>query len=199
MKSGLLEGNFHLGGLVSDPEFTGNFVANDFLIAIPNYIPVDLLGKRVEITAENNSFNINDALFIHGKSQVGLDLQVLFDRWSFEELFIHVKTLNETLVPVDCNVPFIKLTANATCDLEMFLTSSDFELNGNINAQDTIVYLALGGNESEEATGDDNGFRMDLTINIEHNTPKQIPVRLAKSKTILSKSRKSNYSWIGCC
>lgn len=167
MKSGLLEGNFHLGGLVSDPEFTGNFVANDFLIAIPNYIPVDLLGKRVEITAENNTFNINDALFIHGKSQVGLDLQVLFDRWSFEELFIHVKTLNETLVPVDCNVPFIKLTANATCDLEMFLTSTDFELNGNINAQDTVVYLALGGNEAEENSGDDNGFRMDLTINIE--------------------------------
>lgn len=167
MKSGLLTGTFHLGGLVSDPEFTGNFNVNKFTVAVPDYVAVDLVGENVKITAENNAFIIDDALFTHGKSQVGLDLEVLFDRWAFEELFIHVKTLNKTLIPADCDVPYLHLTANASCDLEMRLNSQGFSLVGNIDTQDTIAYLSLVGNDNEtEESESDSEFTMDLTINI---------------------------------
>ena len=59
MKSGLLTGTFHLGGLVSDPEFTGNFNVNKFTVAVPDYVAVDLVGENVKITAENNAFIID--------------------------------------------------------------------------------------------------------------------------------------------
>jgi hypothetical protein len=170
MKSGLLEGDFHLGGLLSDPEFTGDFVVNDFVIAVPDYIAVDLTGKTVNIQARNNSFVIDDALFTYGKSQVGLDLEVLFDRWAFEELFIHVKTLNKTLVPAACIVPFLDIKANAACDLEMYLTSNSFSITGNVDTQDTIAYLSLGGSDDEsdskEEKKSDFTVKMDLTVNI---------------------------------
>lgn len=170
MKSGLLEGNFHLGGLLSDPEFTGDFVVNDFVIAVPDYVAVDLTGKTVNIQARDNSFVIDDALFTHGKSQVGLDLEVLFDRWAFEELFIHVKTLNKTLVPAACIVPFLDIKANAACDLEMFLTTNSFSITGNVDTQDTIAYLSLGGSDDESDSREekkrDFTVKMDLTVNI---------------------------------
>ena len=164
MKSGMLTGELHLGGLMSDPEFTGDFVVNDFVITVPDYVPIDLVGKTVNIKASENAFIIEDALFTYGKSQAGLDLQVTFDRWAFDGLDIHVKTLNDTLLPAACFVPFLQIKANAACDLNITITANSTTLTGRVDTYDTIAYLSLGGNDAEENSS--SVFNMDLIVNI---------------------------------
>ncbi len=149
---GIAYGNLHIGGYTTDPEFSGNLIAQDFLYSIPNYIRENFYSKQIKIDVEDNAFVMNNLVSRAKKGYIDATIRFDFDRWALYSVFVDVKTRGSTLVPAKFIMPNMQYEGDAACDLEIdVILSEGVTLRGSIFAQDIDGTFSLfSGNDDDE-------------------------------------------------
>lgn len=153
---GIAYGNLHIGGYTTDPEFSGNLIAQDFLYSIPNYIRENFYSKQIKIDVEPNAFVMNNLVSRAKKGYIDATIRFDFDRWSLYSVFVDVKTRGGTLVPAKFIMPNMQYEGDAACDLEIdVILSEGVTLRGSIFAQDidgSFSLFSANDDEPKEAS-----------------------------------------------
>ncbi len=165
--SGIGYGNLHIGGFTTDPEFSGNLVAQDFLYSIPAYIKENFYSKQIKIDVEDNAFVINNLVSRSKKGYIDATIRFDFDRWSLYSVSVDVKTRGSTLIPAKFIMPNMQFEGDAACDLNIdVILSEGVTLRGSIFAQDIDGTFSLfsGNDESNNAAESFFYTKIDLDM-----------------------------------
>ena len=174
LDNGLITGNAHLGGILLDPEISGEINIDNLEIGLSNYVKDKIVSDNIKILATDSNFNIDNTILKVGKGEIGVSAKASLDRWSLDEVLLQTKTLNNTLLAMDCKIPMVDFSANVACDLQMHLTQDNLDLRGMVDTKDTIIALTLSNNnddsvDSSKETKKSKSPRevtMDLVLNI---------------------------------
>lgn len=165
---GAFEGDLHLGGTTSDPDFTGSLSVADMRVELPDYISEPMIAPVAVINAEGSSFLADKVLFNVGKGKALVDLDVEMDRWSLESLDVRIQSANGSLLPGRFNFSYGDCTADCDMILNFNMTGDDMTVTGELNCINGIVELHSDNSDSDDSSDSDDDGRMyvDLSISI---------------------------------
>lgn len=166
--SGIGYGNLHIGGYVTDPEFSGALVAQDFLYSIPDYINENFYSKNIKIDVEDNAFVMNNLVSRTKKGYIDAKIRFEFDRWALYSVMVDVKTRGSTLVPAKFILPNMQYEGDAACDLDIdVILAEGITLKGSIFAQDVDGTFSLFSSGDENPEQESTSFfysKIDLDM-----------------------------------
>lgn len=165
--SGFAYGNLHIGGFSTDPEFSGDLIAQDLLFSVPNYVNENLFSKQIKIDVEDNAFVINNLVARGKKGYVDATIRFDFDRWSLYEVEVDVNTRGSTLVPGKFIMSIMQFEGNVALDLNIdVILSEGVTVTGSIFGQDVDGILTPFSGNDEEAPVEESFFytKVDLDM-----------------------------------
>lgn len=175
LHGGLLRGNASLGGILADPEFSGDFIVQNLAISCPDYVPEHIVGANVPITLRENEIKIDNYLFDVDEGNVNLDLTLTMDRWKLDLLSLKIKTPKDTFIPALINIPPVTIDGMSTCDLNINITMSSCDIVGKFYAQNVDIKLfennMIVPNSSKENT-------MKFTLDIDVTTGQHVEIKI---------------------
>lgn len=165
--SGLAYGNLHIGGYATDPEFSGDLIAQDLLYSIPDYINENFYSKNIKIDVEDNAFVMNNLVSRAKKGYIDASIRFEFDRWALYSVLVDVKTRGSTLIPAKFVMPIMHFEGDAACDLSIdVILAEGVTIRGSIFAQDIDGTFSLFSGNDDETPQNTNYFytKVDLDM-----------------------------------
>lgn len=135
---GEFKGACKIGGIPTDPEFTGAFTVTGFDLDAPDFLQDSLRADRILIAIGQSGLSIPDTMFRTGKGQVLFGMNVLFDRWKIDSTVIRLKTPEKSLIPIDLKVPFVHYKGDSSMNLNMTFYTDGMEFDGDVTAENGI-------------------------------------------------------------
>lgn len=155
--SGNAYGNLHIGGFSTDPEFSGDLIAQNFLFSVPDYVNEDLFAKQIKIDVEDNAFVMNNLVFRTRKGYVDGVIRFDFDRWALYSVLVNVKTRGSTLVPGKFIIPNMQYEGDVALDLNIdVILSEGVTVKGSIFAQNIDGTFSLFSGNDENVNQQEN-------------------------------------------
>ena len=163
---GSLSGRVQLGGLLTDPEFSGSVKVDNFSLNVPGFLSYPITSDSLVITADQNQFLMKDGKIFCGKAEASIDASVELDSWNFSLLSLKFKTLNGNSIEGDIKLPFAEITAGVGGELELEITTQDISVSGTVGTENAVFVLtdvaALSDDSSEEKKASSMKFIVDL-------------------------------------
>lgn len=163
---GEFEGDLHLGGTVTDPDFDGSLAVKNLVLLMPDYISEPMIAPSATMTADGSLFEAKNVLFNIGIGQALADLTVEMDRWNLYSIDVSVVSANNTLVPARFNIDYADCTADADVNLNVNLTGKDISITGSVNTYNGLVELHTGGGAVPETVDTGGRVYIDLSLSI---------------------------------
>lgn len=160
---GDMSGSLKIGGIVTDPEFSGAFVIRNPEFVVPYVSPSKFRSEKVLATIVQSSLSVPQTKFTLGKGEVLVDTRIDFDRWSLGLLDSNFTTEEGEYVPVEMTYPFIHYKGDAGLDLNLQMAPSKFAIYGNIYPQNCVVEVIPTSLETEE---DSTDFSMQIVADL---------------------------------
>ena len=152
LHGGHLTGNLHIGGILADPEFNGQFQAVNLTINCPDYVPELMIAPNALITFQDNALMLDHVFFRIAKGSAYLDLKLLMDRWMLDVLTLDINTPAGVMVPALVNIPAqvpgapsVLIDGYSTCDLAIEVTMSSVDVRGRFFVDNVDIDIISGG------------------------------------------------------
>ena len=172
---GVFTGNAKIGGLVSDPILEGFLVLDDIDINSPNFIPDHLTASRMEISLRQDEMEVPSTIFHILDSTIDVSAHVQMDRWAIDDISFFVSTGRNGDIPIDINVPLVRLKGMVGLDLRVAYTVDEVNITGDMslrNSEISIIdnlteldFSSLTGKKDDDAAESIN-MNVDLSLNV---------------------------------
>lgn len=163
---GRASGSFHLGGLLTDPEFSGSVDVTDFSCEVPDYIEGEITASTAQLTGQGKYLSAEQVL---GRTKDGncfVDVAINFDKWQFESVVLNLVTPDDEKVKAFANLGLMEFAGDAQCNMNIVVKLTSVDINGSLyvdNAVGRIYPLALMG-KKESQSGIDVTVNLDIMI-----------------------------------
>ncbi|MCR4940957.1 MAG: translocation/assembly module TamB [Treponemataceae bacterium] len=166
--NGDLSGRVQLGGLLTDPEFSGSLKLDDFSLSIPDFLSDPITSDSLIITAEQNEFSLNDGKISCGKARGEINALLELERWEFSSLSLKFKTLNGNSIVSDIKLPFAEITADVGGEAVLDITTEDISVSGSVGTDNAVFVLtdvtAFSDDALEEGASSAFEYIVDLEL-----------------------------------
>ncbi|MBO4318895.1 MAG: translocation/assembly module TamB domain-containing protein, partial [Treponema sp.] len=173
--NGVFSGNVNISGLVSDPILEGSLVLDNIDINSPNFIPEHLTASRMEITLSQDEMEVPPTIFHILDSTIDVSAHVQMDRWALDDISFFVSTGRNGDIPIDINVPLVRLKGMVGFDLRVAYTVDEVNITGDMSLRNSEIsvidnladldFSSLTGKEEEDDSNPVN-MNVDLSLNI---------------------------------
>ncbi|MBP5443290.1 MAG: translocation/assembly module TamB domain-containing protein [Treponema sp.] len=171
---GVFSGNVNVSGLVSDPILEGFIVLDDIDINSPNFIPEHLTASRMEISLSQDEMEVPSTVFHILDSTLDVSAHVQMDRWAIDDISFFVATRKNGDIPIDINVPLVRLKGMVGLDLKVSYTVDEVNITGDMSLRNSEIsvidnladldFSSLVGKKDEAA--ESINMNVDLSLNI---------------------------------
>lgn len=184
VENGFLSGNGMISGLLTDPEFDGDFVIDDFEVRLPMYITDTIKVARLPISVVQSTFRV-EPLAVNVKNGFMLfDAFAYFDRWRFDTLSMNVRTLEKAQIPGMFAMNFFDLTGDVAGAITMEMTLDEFRMTGNLKADRVSAQLNTYKKDEMKSSGKK---KLDAKVDLQ--------VELGEKCEVCYPSRKNPLVW----
>lgn len=135
---GMAVGSFHLGGLLTDPEFNGSVDVTSFSCEIPNFIEGPITAAKAQLTGQGKYLRAENVL---GQTQNGncvVDVNINFDKWEFDSVLVNLETKDNEKVKAFANLGLLQFSGNAKCNLSIEVKTVSLNVTGSLYVDDAI-------------------------------------------------------------
>ncbi len=139
---GVLSGQINLSGYVSDPEIDGSLRLANLDFNSPSYIPDHILANSISVNMRGNEIQVPETFFIVKDGVLSASANVTLDRWSPEIVEASVSSRNTKGIPLDINVPLVKMKGRTAIDASLVYTSNQLMVTGGITLSEAEVSVA---------------------------------------------------------
>ncbi|MGL4982785.1 MAG: hypothetical protein ACRC4W_08050 [Treponemataceae bacterium] len=164
VNTALLKGNFHIGGLFSDPEFSGEVFGTQVNLGIPDYVGENLLTDTLYAQFIQNDLIVDNVLFKTQKGQVAVNMDMSFDRWKMDTINLSTRMIGKkSRVVAKYKIPMFEITADATANLDLKIQLGSISVTGDLFIENADAVVSSSKNET--FIGDPNvAAEVDLQI-----------------------------------
>ena len=152
LHGGHLTGNLHIGGILADPQFTGQLLATKLTINCPDYVPELMIAPEAVITFQDNELVMDHVYFDIADGCAYLDLRLVMDRLMLDVLTLDINTPANVMVPARINIPAkvstapsILIEGNSTCNLDIEVTMTGVDIKGSFFVDNVDIDIISGG------------------------------------------------------
>lgn len=165
-EKGHIFGDFAVGGFLFDPEFSGDLYALNTVMILPDYIDEKFGPFDVNANISGNTISLGPVVIqtSETKTNVWTEVQLIFDRWKFGDVIIDVSTMQSQEVKAAVKLLGVEIDGKASCDLNLKINPSRFDISGNILLNDGSI--CLSNNLETESDSQDIDVLCDLTISL---------------------------------
>lgn len=165
-EKGHIFGDFAVGGFLFDPEFSGNLYALNTVMLLPDYIDEKFGPFDVNANVSGNTISLGPVMIQTSdtKTNVWTEVQLVFDRWQFGDVIIDVSTMQNQEVKAAVKLLGVEIDGKASCDLNLKINPSRFDISGKILLNDGSI--CLSNNLETESDSPDIDVLCDLTIGL---------------------------------
>ena len=164
---GLITGKVHIGGMNSDPDFTGVLTVSDLDITLPTTIPYHITAPDIDVVMNHKEMNIAEIqALVKNNAPVNVGADFYFDRWILDHIDIRAYTPPNVFAPVDIITRYIEIAGDASADLNMMFDFEYFEINGNVAGKNIIAKTSTRMIASPQGFQSKYYVRTDLDIKL---------------------------------
>ena len=152
---GRVVGGFHIGGLVSDPDFEGVLDARDIVARAPDYFPAAFDPSSFQFVADGKEIRV--PLFnVSGNGGIFEAESVFyFNRWIPDQIDVMARNINSTRTKIAVENKLLRGRGDGFCDINLTWTPDLTELHGDVgfeNGNFAVRFENFG--DDDEAAGD---------------------------------------------
>ncbi len=176
--TGIVRGNLHLGGVLSDPEFSGLLTAADFEFACRDFLAENLKAPSIVVNAQKNTIGFDKTLFSTKKFDNAVEgaLKISFDRWYFDQIQIDVKTTEKKYVKGRFVMDFMEYTADAIAKLDINARLDSCVVKGSLIAENAEAVFSPFTRVNTSVSGDFATI-LDLDVIVGHRSQIYVPTK----------------------
>lgn len=134
--NGVLLGSAKIGGLLSDPEFSGSFSVEKPDFNFPKVIPSHITQERFFLLMDHNEITLPSVTMDVRGRNVDVAGTISFDRWVFDRLEATVRTPPNKTVPADLDIDIAEFIGMAGVDLNLAIQDKIFDVTGKVYVED---------------------------------------------------------------
>ncbi len=184
VEDGILSGNGMISGLLTDPEFDGDFTVDNFEVRLPMYIKDAIKVSKLPVSVVQSTFRV-EPLAVNVKNGFMLfDAFAYFDRWRFDTLSMNVRTIDKAQIPGMFAMNFFDLTGDVSGVITMEMTLDEFRMNGALKADRVSAQLNTYKKEEMKSGGKK---KLDAKVDLQ--------VELGEKCEVCYPSRKNPMVW----
>ena len=171
MSKGLLTGNLLMTGTYDTPEFEGSLIIEKPDFMLPTLFKDSISTEQIVLYAKSNEFELVNSVYSIGKKQIfRLGSKVAMNKWVLDQLDISLNTVNKRYMPLRFTSPFVDVSGDVACDLNVNMEDSVFTLTGNIFGDKLDIESALQNISKAEIEPMDSSkeiyFKTDLDLTL---------------------------------
>lgn len=165
-EKGHIFGDFAVGGFLFDPEFSGNLYALNTVMILPDYIDEKFGPFDVNANISGNTITLGPVMIqtSETKTNIWTEVQLIFDRWQFGDVVIDVSTMQNQEVKAAVKLLGVEIDGKASCDLNLKINPSRFDISGKILLNDGSI--CLSNNLETDSDSQSIDVLCDLTIGL---------------------------------
>lgn len=165
---GIVSGNLTVSGLGTDPDFDGSLAITNAEFNMPNYVPEHITAVQILCNCNQDEINIPETPFLIKDTTFKTRVHVVLDRWSFDSLEAHLVSEESKGIPIDVNIPFLRIKGDTGMNVGLSLTNNSCDINGSISLQNSEITAMTNLSNLSDYTsnGGSTGSPMDFNINL---------------------------------
>ncbi|NLL99915.1 MAG: hypothetical protein GX220_00450 [Treponema sp.] len=170
---GIVSGNLHIGGLIQDPEFSGNLMGNNIRFTSPDYMNEEVVARYVDFYAEKNIFGFDKTYIqnLKGEDVAFGSLALTFDRWFFDNIKIKITSIENKYIKAGFKLDFMNFEGDAAIDLGIEAGLTSVDVRGNIFVENVDgVFSPFYSTNTSAVISNDFQTVIDLKIMIGHRS-----------------------------
>ena len=171
MSKGLLTGNLLMTGTYDTPEFEGSLTIEKPDFMLPTLFKDSISTEQIVLYAKSNEFELVNSVYSIGKKQIfRLGSKVAMNKWVLDQLDISLNTVNKRYMPLRFTSPFVDVSGDVACDLNVNMEDSVVTLTGSIFGDKLDIESALQNISKAEIEPMDSSkeiyFKTDLDLTL---------------------------------
>lgn len=171
MSKGLLTGNLLMTGTYDTPEFEGSLTIEKPDFMLPTLFKESVSTENIVLYAKSNEFELADSTYSIGKRQIfKLGSKVSMNKWVLDQLDISLNTVNKRYLPLKFTSPFVDVSGDVACNLNVNMEDSVVTLTGSIFGDKLDIESALQNISKAEIEPMDSSkeiyFKTDLDLTL---------------------------------
>ncbi len=171
VSKGVLTGNLLMTGTYDTPEFEGSLVIEKPDFMLPTLFKDSISTEQIVLYAKSNEFELVNSVYSIGKKQIfRLGSKVAMNKWVLDQLDISLNTVNKRYMPLRFTSPFVDVSGDVACDLNVNMEDSIITLTGNIFGDKLDIESALQNISKAEIEPMDSSkeiyFKTDLDLTL---------------------------------
>lgn len=165
--SGLVTGAFEITGLVTDPEFYGEFSTSDILVYSPGHFVEKFTPEPFVITADGKTLSVKPFLLRSDKSEFSADAIAYFDRWIPNRVELNVDTMPGKQLLVDTENPYFTVEGRASCNLFLSFSKEGIVVRGPVGFdRGSFAIMFSGFMNSNDGDNSSTDVFVDLKLDV---------------------------------
>ena len=171
MSKGVLTGNLLMTGTYDTPEFEGSLTIEKPDFMLPTLFKESVSTENIVLYAKSNEFELVNSVYSIGKKQIfRLGSKVAMNKWVLDQLDISLNTVNKRYMPLRFTSPFVDVSGDVACDLNVNMEDSVVTLTGSIFGDKLDIESALQNISKAEIEPMDSSkeiyFKTDLDLTL---------------------------------
>ena len=171
MSKGVLTGNLLMTGTYDTPEFEGSLTIEKPDFMLPTLFKESVSTENIVLYAKSNEFELVNSVYSIGKKQIfRLGSKVAMNKWVLDQLDISLNTVNKRYMPLRFTSPFVDVSGDVACDLNVNMQDSVVTLTGSIFGDKLDIESALQNISKAEIEPMDSSkeiyFKTDLDLTL---------------------------------
>lgn len=167
---GFLHGALKIGGLTTDPEFTGAFSVEKLNLNIPYLSKYAFSTPGIFMTVGQGEARVEPTVIKVGKGQGSVEMIMEFNRWGIDTIDVIADVDDSHKVPLEMSFPFIFVKGDGSCNLDILYTfPNDISISGWITGDNTDVEIVASSLQKQ--------FSLE-------NISQSVPVKASESSSI---------------
>ncbi len=173
--SGRVTGAFEITGLVTDPEFYGEFSTQDIIVYSPGHLVEKFTPEPFVITADGKTLSVKPFVLRSDKSEFSADAIAYFDRWIPNRVELHVNTMPGKQILVDTENPYFTVEGRASCDLFLSFSKEGIVVRGPVGFDRGSFAIMFSGFMNDEPDLDYSST--DVFVDLELDVGQKVEFR----------------------
>ncbi|HHU37286.1 MAG TPA: hypothetical protein GXZ47_08660 [Treponema sp.] len=173
--SGLVTGSVEIIGLMSDPEFYGEFQTSNIVVSSPDHLVEKFTPDPFVIKADGKTLSVQPFMIRSDKSEFRVDAVSVFDRWIPNNVVLNVDTIPGKPLLIATENPFFSAEGRASCNLTLSFSHDAIVVNGP--ASFDRGFFAIAFSEFSKNEGTHNPSAADAFVNIDLKVGKKVEFR----------------------
>ncbi len=178
LAQGMVTGHAGISGRTTDPHFDGELYVEDMSVGVRAFIDNPINSPVVRITAEENAIYLEGDNFLCDETPMTVEVGFFFDRWSFENLKVHLAMEEGYYTAGRFNQSFLDITGDLNGDLEIMYSTELITVDGTLSARNANAVINNNFlSDGAEDDGDGYKIQCNMVINVENKAQAYYPSR----------------------